>query len=67
MKEHRYRDRKIEIHTERVGARWDWWFVIDDRPPRHNAEQYAGSEDAAVSEALAAAQAAIDRLSGPPA
>lgn len=30
--EHQYMNRKIEVHTEQVGKRWDWWFVIDDPP-----------------------------------
>ena len=60
MTEHHYKDRKVEVHTERVGARWDWWFVLDDRPPRYSAEQYAASEDAALAEALAAARQVID-------
>jgi hypothetical protein len=60
MTEHSYKGQKIEIHTERIGARWDWWFVLNDRPPRHNAEQYASSEEAARSEALATAQHMID-------
>lgn len=60
MTAHRYKDRKIEVHTERVGARWDWWFVLDDRPPRYNAEQYSQSEDAALDEALASARRVID-------
>lgn len=64
MTEHQYKDRKIEVHTERVGARWDWWFVIDDRPPRHNAEQYALSEEKALTEALQAAHRVIDRDAG---
>lgn len=58
--EQRYKGRKIEIHTEQVGKRWDWWFVIDDRPPRHSAEQYAQTQETAVTEALNAAQRVID-------
>lgn len=61
MTEHHYKDRKIEVHTERVGGRWDWWFVLDDRPPRYSAEQYAASEDTALAEALAAARHIIDQ------
>jgi hypothetical protein len=60
MTEHHYKDRKIEVHTEQVGARWDWWFVLDDRPPRYSAEQYAASESAARAEALDAARRVID-------
>jgi hypothetical protein len=59
--EYRYKERKIEVHTEPVGKRWDWWFVLDDRPPRHNAEAYAASEDEATAAALKAAYRVIDR------
>lgn len=61
MTSHHYKDRKIEVHTERVGARWDWWFVLDDRPPRYSAEQYAATEQAALAEALGTAHRMIDR------
>ncbi|HZW22273.1 hypothetical protein [Noviherbaspirillum sp.] len=61
MTEHHYKDRKIEVHTEQVGSRWDWWFVLDDRPPRHNAEQYAPTESAALADALEAARRLIDK------
>lgn len=59
--EHQYMNRKIEVHTEQVGKRWDWWFVIDDRPPRHNAEGFAPTEESAITEALNVARRVIDR------
>lgn len=58
--EHFYGGVKIEVHTEPVGQRWDWWFVLDDRPPRHSADGYAATEQEAVSAALEAARRIID-------
>lgn len=59
--EHHYNGRKIEVHIEQVGKRWDWWFVLDDRPPRYNAESFAPSEEEASRQALSMARRLIDQ------
>lgn len=59
--EHIYNGQKIEIHTEQVGKRWDWWFVLNDRPPRYNAESFADTEEEACRQALNRARKVIDQ------
>jgi hypothetical protein len=58
--EHHYSGNKIEIHTEPIGQRWDWWFVLNDAPPRYSAEGFADSREEAIEAALATARRVID-------
>lgn len=55
-----YRGRHIEIHTERVGHKWTWWYLVDGIDYRKNSEELAPSEDIAMSEGLEHARKFID-------